>query len=46
MHGHLVAVEVGIIGGAGQRMQLDGAAFYQHGLESLNAQAVQRGRAV
>ena len=46
MHCHLVAIEVGIIGGAGQRMQLDGPALHQHGLKGLNAQAVQRGGAV
>ena len=43
---HLVAVEVGVEGGADQRMQLDGATFHQHGFESLNAQTVQRRRTV
>ena len=46
MHRHLVAVEVGIEGGAGQRMELDRLAVDQHGLEGLHAQPVQRGRAV
>ena len=43
---HLVAVEIGVERGAGQRMQLDGLAFDQHRLERLNAQTVQRGSAV
>ena len=38
---HLVAVEVGVEGGAHQRMQLDGLALDELGLEGLNAQAVQ-----
>ena len=46
MHGHLVAVEVGVEGGADQRVDADGFAFDQHGLKRLDAQAVQRGRAV
>ena len=46
MHGHLVAVKVRVEGGAHQRVQLDGAALHQHGLEGLNAKAVQGGRAV
>ena len=46
MHGHLVAVEIGVERGANQRMNADGLAFHQRGLEGLNAQAVQRGRAV
>ena len=44
--GHLVAVEVGVEAFAHQRMQLDGVAFDQHWLESLNAHAVQRGGAI
>ena len=44
--GHLVAVEVGVEGVADQRMQLDRLALDQHRLEGLNAQAVQRRRAV
>ena len=43
---HLVAVKVGVEGGAYQRMQLYGAAVYQHRLERLYAKPVQRGRAV
>ena len=46
MHGHLVAVEVGVEGGADQRVDLDGLALDQHGLEGLDAEAVQRGRPV
>ena len=46
VHGHLVAVEVGVVGGTGQRMQLHGPALYQHRLKGLNAQTVQRRRAV
>ena len=46
MHGHLVAVEVGVEGGADQRVNLDGLALDQHRLKGLNAQAVKRWRAV
>ena len=46
VHGHLVAVEVGVEGGADQRMNLDGLAFHQHRLKSLNAEAMKRGSAV
>ncbi len=46
VHGHLVAVEVGVEGGADQRVNLDGLAFDQHRLKCLNAQAVQRWSAV
>ncbi len=46
VNGHLVAVEVGVEGGADQRMQLDGLAFDQDGLEGLDAEAVKRGRTV
>jgi hypothetical protein len=46
VHGHLVAVEVGVEGRADQRMQLDRLAFDQDRLERLDAQAVQRRRAV
>ena len=41
MHGHLVAVEVRVEGRADQRVQLDGLAFDQHGLERLDTQPVQ-----
>ena len=46
VHGHLVAVEIGVERGANQRMDADRLAFDQRGLEGLNAQAVQRGRAI
>ena len=46
VHGHLVAVEVGVERRADQRMQLDRLAFDQHRLERLDAQAMQRRRAV
>ena len=43
---HLVAVEVGVEGGADQRMQLNRLAFDQHRLERLDAEPVQGGGAV
>ena len=46
VHGHLVAVEVRVEGGADQRMQLDRLAFDQHRLERLDAETMQRRRAV
>ncbi|MBS6163361.1 MAG: hypothetical protein KH847_05745 [Clostridiales bacterium] len=46
MNRHLIAVEVCVISSAGQRMQLQGPALDQHRLKSLNAQPVQRRRAV
>ena len=46
VHGHLVAVEVGVERGTDQRMQLDRLAFDQHRLERLDTQAVQRRRTV
>ena len=46
VHGHLVAVEVGVEGRTHQRMELDGLAFDQDRLERLDAQTVQRRRAV
>ena len=42
MHGHLVAVEVGVERAADERMDLDGAPFDENGLERLNGEAVQR----
>ena len=42
MHGHLVAVEVGIERRTCQGMQLDGLALNHLGLEGLNAETVQR----
>ena len=41
VHGHLVAVEVGVERGADQRVDLDGLALDQLRLERLDAQAVQ-----
>src|SRR5271166_3083029 len=46
VHGHLIAVEIGIECRAHQRMELDRLAFDQHRLERLDAEAVQRRRAV
>ena len=46
VHGHLVAVEVGVEALAHQRMDADGVAFDQHRLERLDAHAVQRRRPV
>ena len=46
MDRHLVAVEVGVERGADQRMDLQRLALDEHRLERLDAQAVQRRRAV
>ena len=46
VHRHLVAVEVRVERGADQRMNPDGLAFDEHRLERLDAQAMQRRRAV
>ncbi|MGY3358104.1 hypothetical protein ACVWZK_004767 [Bradyrhizobium sp. GM0.4] len=46
VHGHLVAVEVGVERGADQRVELDRLALDQHGLERLDAEAMQRRCAV
>src|ERR1022692_409888 len=46
VHCHLIAVEIGVECGADQRVNLDGLAFHQHRLKSLNAEAVKRGRAI
>ena len=46
VHGHLVAVEVGVERGADQRVDLDGLALDQLRLEGLDAETVQRGCAV
>ena len=43
---HLVAVEVGIVSGADQRVQTQRAALNENRLESLNAETVQRRRTV
>ncbi len=44
--GHLVAVEVGVESVADERMDLDRLAFDEHGLERLDAEAVERRCAV
>ena len=46
MHGHLVAVEVGVVRRADERMQVNGLALDEHRLERLNAETMQRRRAV
>ena len=46
VHGHLVTVEVGVERRADERMDADGLALDQHRLERLDAQAVERRRAV
>src|SRR5258707_7877912 len=46
VNGHLVTIEVGVESRTDQRVQLNGAAFDQHGLKSLDTQKGQRGSAV
>jgi hypothetical protein len=46
VNSHLVAVEVGVERGADQGMDPDRLALDEDGLERLDAQPVQRGRAV
>src|SRR5690554_166115 len=46
VHGHLVTVEVGVVRGAHQRVQLQRLAFDQHRLERLDTQTVQGRRTV
>ena len=46
MDRHLVTVEVGVEGGADERMDLDGLALDQHRLEGLDAETMERWRAV
>jgi len=46
MDGHLVTIEVGVVGRADQRVQFDGSAFDQNRFERLDAEAVQRRGAV
>ena len=46
VHGHLIAVEIGVERGANQRMELDGLAFDEHRFKRLNTQTVQGRRAV
>ena len=43
VHGHLVAVEVGVERRADERVDLDGLALDEHRLEGLDAETVQRG---
>ena len=46
MHRHLVAVKVGIVGRADQRVDADGFAFDQLRLESLDGKTVEGRRTV
>src|SRR4051812_8996677 len=46
MDGHLVTVEVGVISRADERVNADGRTLDQHGLESLDREAVEGRRAV
>jgi len=46
VHGHLIAVEIGVESGTDQRVKLDRLALDQHRLERLKAQTVQRRRTV
>jgi hypothetical protein len=46
MNGHLIAVEIGVEGGADQRMQLDRLALDEDRLEGLDAEAMEGRRAV
>ena len=46
VHGHLVAVEVGVEAAANERMDADRVAFHEHRLECLDAHSVQRRGAV
>src|SRR5215211_2822563 len=46
VHRHLVAVEVRVEGGTDEWVDLDGLALHEHGLERLDAEAVERRRAV
>jgi hypothetical protein len=41
VHGHLVAIEVGVEAFTNERMKLDSPTFDQHRLEGLDAEAVQ-----
>ena len=46
VHGHLVAVEVGVERGAHHRVEADGLALHEHRLERLDGEAVERRGAV
>ena len=41
VHGHLIAVEIGVEGGADERMDLDRLAFDEHRLKRLNTKAME-----
>ena len=46
VHGHLVTVEVRVVGGADERVNADSFALDEDRLESLDRQTVERGRAI
>ena len=46
MHSHLVTVEVRVVSGTNERMQLNRLTFYKDRLERLNTKSVQRGGTV
>src|SRR5690242_11625281 len=46
MDGHLVAVEIGVVRRADQRMEVDRLPLDEDGLERLNPEAMQRRRAI
>ena len=46
VHGHLIAVEIGVERGADQRVQLDRFTLDQHRVEGLNAKAMESWRPV
>jgi len=46
VHRHLVAVEIGVVGRADERMDADCLAFDQDRFEGLDREAVRVGRAV
>ena len=46
MHGHLIAVKVGVVTGADQRMNFNCIAFNKNRLERLNSHAMESWRAI
>ncbi len=46
MYRHLVAVEVGVEGGADERMKLNGLPFHENRLKGLDAEPVESRGAV
>src|SRR5262249_49121662 len=46
VHGHLIAVKIGVERGADERVQLDRLALDQYRLERLDAETMQRRRAI